>query len=111
MLMYYSHRLDEDNDDAVMPLYNLKDLQAAFSTCDFWKFNKSELGQLGFMNWSDEFLLIPVWAFPIILKNSKNKKVYTPASQELMIRDIDVHEKPLIKYGCVPYGFKIEELK
>lgn len=110
---YYTHRIrDEESDSQVLNLIHaLKNLQASFCKCNFWNFNKQELGQLGFMNWSDEILLIPVWAFPIILKNSKDKLVYTPSSDETLIRDIDVDEKPLIKYGCVPYGFKISELK
>lgn len=113
MRTYYSHKIEdeESEEDIINIIHCLKDLQMTFSKCDFWKFNKHELGQLGFINWSDEILLIPVWAFPVILNNSKDKKVYTPSNSEIFVRDIDINEKPITKYGCVPFGFKISEIK
>ena len=110
---YYNHRVHDDkaDNDVLKLIHALKNLQVSFCKCNFWNFNRNELGQLGFMNWSDDVLLIPVWAFPIILKNSKDKIVYTPTSEQVLVRDIDIHEKPMVKYGCVPYGFKISELK
>ncbi len=110
---YYNHRVrDDESESKVLNLiHTLKNLQISFCKCNFWDFSKSELGQLGFMNWSDEILLIPVWAFPIILKNSEDKMLYSPSAEQTLVRDIDVDEKPIIKYGCVPFGFKISELK
>lgn len=110
MTIYYSHKLDENN-TLVKSLHSLKNLQLSFSNCDFWKFTKDELGQFGFMNWSDELMLIPVWAFPVVLRNSKDKKVHTPINEEVLIRNIDFNLIPAIKYGCVPYGLKINELQ
>lgn len=109
MLIYYNHKDDSEmGDNHVMKLIHaLKNLQNNFSNCDFWKFSRYELGQLGFINWSDEILLIPIWAFPVILKNSKDKIVFTPTREEILIRDIDVNENPIVKFGCVSYGFKI----
>lgn len=109
MTIYYFHKLDE-NETLVKSLHSLKNLQLSFSNCDFWKFTKNELGQFGFMNWSDELMLIPVWVFPVVLKNSKDKKVHTPINEEVLIRNIDFNLIPATKYGCVPYGLKINEL-
>ncbi len=123
---YYGHKIDfdaneKDNDDdennnddtdvVLGSLYSLKNLQASFCKCDFWKFNKYELGQLGFINWSDELLLIPIWAFPIILRNSRDKILYCPNNENIIVKNIDITEHPSSKYGCVPYGFKINEIK
>lgn len=116
---YYGHKIEPENksedekeeSSIIKSVYSLKKLQIAFCKCDFWKFNQYELGQLGFINWNDELLLIPVWAFPVILRNSREKIVYTPSNEETIIKNIDIREYPSTKYGCVPYGFKINQVK
>lgn len=45
-------------------------LTSEFDKCDFTKFSKEELEQLGFVNWRNKTLMIPIWAYPIILKNN-----------------------------------------
>lgn len=46
-------------------------LTSEFDKCDFTKFSKEQLEQLGFVNWRNKTLMIPIWAYPIILKNNK----------------------------------------
>lgn len=46
-------------------------LTSEFENCDFTKFSKEQLETLGFVNWKNKILMIPIWAYPIILKNNK----------------------------------------
>lgn len=45
-------------------------LMSEFDLCDFTSFNKSELEELGFINWKNKMMLLPLWAYPCIMKNN-----------------------------------------
>lgn len=67
--------INMEDDDNVDGAYNhvhhgLVTLISEFEKCDFTVFNKKELETLGFINWRNNIMLIPLWAFPIILKNN-----------------------------------------
>jgi hypothetical protein len=68
---------------------------------------------MGFMNFNNEMMLIPFWAFPVILKNSIGKLLPTKSGEELIITsDIDVNDLDFSNsYGCTVYGISISELK
>jgi len=94
-------------------LISVKTLQSRFSNCDFWKFNRKHLADMGFMNFNNEMLLIPFWAFPVILKNSTGKILATKTGEELIITsDIDINDLDLSNsYGCTIYGISVNDLK
>lgn len=84
-------------------------LTSEFELCDFTEFNKSELEMFGFVNWRNKFLMIPIWAFPIILKNNKGLKLTDINGNTFVLgKDyIDMEHRN----GNMPIGFpfKIEE--
>ena len=91
---------------------NLKMLQMNFSSCDFWNFSLEELLELGFVNWANKILLIPFWAFPIILINSIQKKLHTRDYEDYIIGEdtTDIIDFTNV-YGCVIYGIPIADLR
>lgn len=74
-----------------------------FEMCDFTKFNKSELETLGFINWRNKIMMIPLWAFPIILKNNDSLKLMDIHNQEFILGKeyIDTENKN----GSMSVGF------
>ncbi len=89
---------------------SLKDLQNEFSNCDFWEFKKESLLELGFTNFDNKILLIPLWAFPIIGMNgidrimgSKDGNIFTftEDSEDFIFSNC---------YGCFGSGILIKDL-
>lgn len=80
----------------------VKSLYECFRSCDFTKWFKEELEQVGFIRYGND-MLIPAWAYPVILKNNKG----------LVVRDVidkpHVIGKKFISLdcnytGCIPYA-------
>jgi hypothetical protein len=89
---------------------NLKTLQSRFSLCDFWTMKQDDLAEMGFVNWANKMMLIPFWAFPVILKNSQGKVLHTRENVDFTIVDnasVDFSNT----FGCVTYGIPLLDLK
>ncbi len=89
---------------------SLKDLQNEFSNCDFWTFKKESLLELGFTNFANKLLLIPLWAFPIIGINGIDRVL---GSKDGNIFTFTEDSKDFIFsncYGCFGSGILIKDL-
>jgi len=60
-------------------------LTSEFDKCDFTKFSKEQLEQLGFVNWRNKTLMIPIWAYPIVLKNNKGLILHDIKGEEWFV--------------------------
>lgn len=89
---------------------SLKDLQHKFSNCDFWKLKKETLLDLGFMNFANKMLLIPIWAFPIIHINGFGR-VLSKKDGGFGLLDENLDEFDFTNcYGCYGFGIPIKDL-
>ena len=88
----------------------LKSLQNRFSLCDFWTMKQDDLAEMGFVNWANKMMLIPFWAFPVILKNSKDKVLHTRENVDFTIVD-NARVDFANTFGCVTYGIPLLDLK
>jgi hypothetical protein len=89
-------------------------LQNYFSAVDFTEFNKAELEQIGFINYRDRCMLIPIWAYPIALKNHNGLEVETVSGTNKIIGiDIDVADSNNYesRSGVVGFGLKLSSLR
>lgn len=66
--------LNQENENLGGAYHHLQNgfimLTSDFEMCDFTSFKKEELETFGFTNWRNKILMIPLWAFPIVLKNN-----------------------------------------
>ncbi len=91
---------------------NLRLLQQSFSTCDFYALSKAALMEIGFMNWMDRLLLIPHWAFPVILRQYGIRLEDQKGTSYTFTEGFDLKTINFTtSYGCVPYGLIIKDLK
>lgn len=89
---------------------SLKDLQHKFSNCDFWKFKKETLLDLGFMNFANKILLVPIWAFPILHINGFGRFL-AKKDGEFGILDENLDNFDFTNcYGCYGFGIPITDL-
>jgi hypothetical protein len=88
----------------------LKDLQHKFSNCDFWKFKKETLLELGFMNFANKILLVPIWAYPIIHINGFGRLLAKKdGGFDVLTEDLDKFDFTNC-YGCYGFGIPITDL-
>ena len=108
----YVNDKEFDAEDLVLANWDyLKHLQSKLSTCDFSEFTKSELSEMGFGNWKDKYMLVPLWLLPIVIKNHEGMVLYDVRNGEVEIGKFKfTYDKP-IRYGCSPYGIIIEHIK
>lgn len=89
---------------------SLKDLQHKFSNCDFWKFKKETLLDLGFMNFANKILLIPIWAYPVVHVNGFGRLLAKKDGGFDML-DEDLEKFDFTNcYGCYGFGIPIKDL-
>lgn len=89
---------------------SLKDLQHKFSNCDFWKLKKETLLELGFMNFANKILLVPIWAFPVLHINGFGRFL-AKKDGEFGILDEDLDKFDFTNcYGCYGFGIPFTDL-
>jgi hypothetical protein len=89
-------------------------LQNFFSAVDFTEFSKSELEMLGFINYKDKCMLIPIWAYPIALRNHTGLEIETVTGKNIIIgMDINSTDKKNYdaRVGVVGFGIKLSSLR
>jgi hypothetical protein len=88
----------------------LKDLQHRFSNCDFWKLKKETLLELGFTNFANKILLIPIWAFPIVHVNGFGRFL-AKKDGEFGVLDENLDKFDFTNcYGCYGFGIPMTDL-
>lgn len=89
---------------------SLKDLQHKFSNCDFWKLKKETLLDLGFMNFANKILLVPIWAYPVIHVNGFGRILAKKEGGfDVLGEDLDKFDFTNC-YGCYGFGIPIKDL-
>lgn len=84
-------------------------LTSEFDKCDFTKFSKEQLEQLGFVNWRNKTLMIPIWAYPIILKNNNGLIVIDVQGEEWVIGKEYIFTED--KNGAMMVGIPFKKVK
>lgn len=107
-------RLDSDEDNffgIVSDIQNsLSMLMSEFDKCNFTSFRKAELESLGFINWRNKIMLIPVWAYPCILKNNHGLVVKSTYGDELIVGR-NFMDTDSANNGSMPVGFPFTVIK
>jgi len=89
---------------------SLKDLQHKFSNCDFWKLKKETLLDLGFMNFANKILLVPIWAYPVLHVNGFGRILAKKEGGfDVLGEDLDKFDFTNC-YGCYGFGIPIKDL-
>ncbi len=86
---------------------SLVNMVSDFEMCDFTSFTKSELEFFGFTNWRNKSMMIPLWAFPIVLKNNDGLKLIDIHGQEFIVGKDYIEEEN--KNGCMAIGFPMKK--
>ncbi len=87
---------------------SLTELYKYFSAVDFTEFNYSELEQLGFLNHENKCMIIPSWAYPIILNNHIGTQIVSITGEMAIVGLDDLDSRT--STGHLKYGFRIESL-
>ncbi len=91
--------------------FKLKEIRDAYikfiteNVVDWRKFTKSELVELGFNNWDDDLVLMPLWAFHIC----ESGLTLTSISGDKSIKGENKIDTD-VRYGCIAHGFTVKEL-
>lgn len=85
----------------------LMNMVSEFENCNFTSFTKKELEIFGFTNWKNKSMMIPLWAFPIILKNNDGLKLVDIHGKEYIIGKDFIEE--INKNGCMAVGFPMKK--
>lgn len=89
---------------------SLKDLQHRFSNCDFWKLKKETLLELGFMNFANKILLVPIWAYPILHVNGFGR-LLAKKDGDFAVLDENLDKFDFTNcYGCYGFGIPLTDL-
>lgn len=89
----------------------VKSLQRKLSHCDFNLFTKTELLEMGFINWQNKYLLIPIWLLPVMVNNNKEMLLYNIRTKETFSLGSIQPKYQTIRFGCSYYGIIISNLK
>lgn len=101
---------EHDSLTKTLVIENLKDMQHRFSGCDFWKLSKETLLELGFMNFANKLLLVPIWAYPILHSNGFGRLV-GKKNGEFGVLDEKLDNFDFTNcYGCFGFGIPITDL-
>jgi hypothetical protein len=90
-------------------------LQNYFSAVDFTEFSKFELEHMGFINYKEKCMLVPIWAYPIVLRNHKGLEVETVTGENKIIGVDIINAADKKNYesriGVVRFGIKITSIR
>ena len=108
---YLNHRKTPSDEINQISFELLKNIQWKISQCDFTAFTKRELLAIGFANWQNKYMLIPLWLLPVIIQNHEGMILFDVRSKkEIEIRKFDFKFYS-IRFGCSPYSFPIKHIK
>ncbi|MEK6879092.1 MAG: hypothetical protein AABY22_05760 [Nanoarchaeota archaeon] len=108
---YLNHRKMPSDEINQINFEAIKNLQWKISRCDFTVFTKSELLKIGFTNWQNKYMLIPLWLLPLIIKNHEGMILFDVRSKkeiEIGKFDFKFHS---IRFGSSSYAFPVEHIK
>ncbi len=101
---------DETEVTKMCLIESLKDLQHKFSNCDFWKFKKESLLELGFMNFANKILLVPIWAYPVLHINGFGRMIAVKDGNFVLLDENSGKFDFTNCYGCYGFGLPIMDL-
>lgn len=103
--------LMDANEMANINIELVKSLQSKLSHCDFNQFTKTELLEMGFINWQEKYLLVPLWLLPVLINNNKEMMLYNVRIKETINIGSIEPKYQTIRFGCSCYGIIINNLK
>lgn len=83
-------------------------LMSEFDMCDFTEFSKEQLEMFGFINWRNKMMMIPMWAFPCVLKNNDGLKVTDIQGQTFVVGKSFIDTENKNGSMAVGFPFKME---